>query len=63
MPESKPLPALALTALQLLAADHNRAVDTVARQALDVMGLSLADGWKVNVGEGVAMREVPEDEL
>ncbi len=61
MTDSKPLPAIALTAIQLITAEHNRAVDVVARQALDVMGLRIEDGWKVNVGDGVAMREVKDE--
>ena len=57
MKESKPLPALAQSGLQMLNAQFQGALNKLGGECLDVMGLSLADGWRVNFQEGTVERE------
>jgi len=58
--ETKPLFAIATTAIRLMKAEHARDENIVAGQALDAMGLSPNDGWRVDLANGLAFREVAE---
>ena len=60
MTESKPIPAIARTALELVNAEYQRTIQLVAAQTIAAMGLDLADGWKVDFDNGVAIRETPD---
>jgi hypothetical protein len=44
----------------MLAESYGREVQIVAAEALESMGLSPADGWRLNVETRVAFRQVPE---
>ena len=59
--ETKPLFAIATTAIRLMKAEHARDENLVAGQALDAMGLSPNDGWRVDLANGLAFREVQDE--
>ncbi len=60
MIESRPLPEIARTAAALLAQEHARQLDALGMQTLDVMGVLLSDGWRIDFAAGTVSRERPE---
>ena len=56
--ESQPLPPIAITANALLNQLFAHQQQPIAEQALAVMGLAVADGWRVDFSRGVVVREV-----
>lgn len=58
MIEKKKLPQLALSAINLIEAEHKRNVQLIANQTIEAMGLGGV--WQVNFAEGVVFREVPD---
>lgn len=61
MAEERPIPKLAVGALDLLQAEFARAVDKICLDTLEVLGLDPADGWRVDVQRRVIVK--PDAEL
>lgn len=55
-PEERPIPELAKSAFKMAQLEFQQHMNHLANQALEAMGLSPDDGWGVNVGRGVAVR-------
>lgn len=60
MIDSRPIPALAQTALAFLNASYRRQLDDIGRQTVDALGLSQADNWTVDFDRGVMTREIAD---
>jgi len=58
--DSKPLPALAHTAITLATSEYDRVVKTIERQTLAAMGLLPSDGWTIDWVMGEAARMIEE---
>lgn len=58
--ESHPVPALALTALNLLRQQFQQGVNEIGKQAIDAAHLDPALKWNVDFDRGVIERDVPE---
>lgn len=59
--ETKPLPALALSAIALLRSTFQREAALLIEQTQEWPGFTKAEGWSVNVDTGVATRPLPPD--
>lgn len=60
MTESKPIPALAQSALALATAEFKRNIATLATQTLQAMGIVDEPGWVVHFDQGFATRDIPD---
>ena len=58
--ETRPLPKITLTALQLLQAAITQQIEVISQQTLEVLGLNVADGWRVDAQAGTISRTVPD---
>lgn len=58
--ETKPLPALAVTAFAQLQNAANVEHTNICRQTLEAMGLSADDGWKIDVANRQVIRTTPD---
>ncbi len=58
--ETKELPALAKTAFAQLQQAITQQIEMISGQVLDVMGLDVKDGWRVDAQGGKAIRTVPD---
>lgn len=59
--ETKPLPAVALTAFALLRSTLNREAEIVASQIQELQGFTKAEGWAIDLNAGIATRPVSDD--
>lgn len=57
--ESIPIPAIAQNAAMRAAQAHQHAMNVLAGQTLEAMGLAPSDGWRVDFGTNLAVRRVP----
>lgn len=62
MQETKALPKIALTAYAQLNAAVQQEVGRLHEQALEALGIAPTDGWKIDITNGIAVREVPDIE-
>ncbi len=60
MTETHPVPAIAKTAITLLAADFQRNVNVISEQTVEALKLDKDGGWTVNFDTGLISREVPD---
>jgi hypothetical protein len=60
MIDSRPLPAIARTALALLNAQYKSDVDAIGVQTVEVLGLREDDNWHVDFPAGTLWRELPD---
>lgn len=58
MIERKNIPQLAISAVNLIEAEHKRNLQAIANQTLEAMGLQ--GQWQVDFTNGVVTREVPD---
>jgi hypothetical protein len=58
--EEKQIPRIAVSAIIMAQAGHQRLMNDLAEQTLEVMGLPSGEGWTVFVDEGVARKKEPE---
>ena len=60
MKETHPIPSLAKTTVGLLVQAQQTALNEIAVQTVEAMGLNKDDGWNVDFEAGVASRDVPD---
>ena len=60
--ERKPIPALAVSAFNQLQIAVNTESQNLFQQTLDVMGLSVADGWTLDLPTKSVVRTIPDAE-
>lgn len=58
--ETKPLPAIATRAIKLQWLAVQRVLNVVSKEAADIAGVNLAEGWKLNDDATAFVRPKPE---
>lgn len=60
MIESRPIPAIAVSAVSFATAEHMRNLQQLAQQTAEVMALPASEHWNISFDTGFATRDVPD---